>query len=295
MAVSKRLRYEVLRRDGHTCKYCGAAAPDVKLTVDHVIPVALGGTNEPTNLVAACVACNVGKSASNPDAPLIADVDERAAKWAQAMQIAIERRTAELAQDRDSTAAFDAEWTRWSTGDHEVPRDPNWRESVLRFLGAGVDPQFLVDAVGIAMRNQRIKGPDTWRYFCGVCWREVEKIQQVAGEIARQDDAVRHPSGQGLHPDFEILDLAAAYVSDLVEISGLPAECVTPASRAFWDGMEWAYKEFLKTHLDGHPDACEDDCSVSRAMFAGAAYELANVWDLCGRPGEDAVVPDGAE
>ncbi|AWN05089.1 HNH endonuclease [Gordonia phage Easley] len=39
MAVSKRLRYEILRRDNHTCRYCGATAPDVPLTVDHVVPV----------------------------------------------------------------------------------------------------------------------------------------------------------------------------------------------------------------------------------------------------------------
>ncbi|MEU5976310.1 hypothetical protein [Streptomyces sp. NPDC047315] len=25
MAVSKRLRYEILRRDNHACRYCGAA------------------------------------------------------------------------------------------------------------------------------------------------------------------------------------------------------------------------------------------------------------------------------
>lgn len=39
MAVSKRTRFEVLRRDDHTCRYCGQSAPDVKLTVDHVLPV----------------------------------------------------------------------------------------------------------------------------------------------------------------------------------------------------------------------------------------------------------------
>ena len=54
MAVSKRTRFEVLRRDNHTCRYCGQSAPDVKLTVDHVLPVALGGHDDPTNLVAAC-------------------------------------------------------------------------------------------------------------------------------------------------------------------------------------------------------------------------------------------------
>ena len=32
MAVSKRLRFEILRRDNHACRYCGQMAPDVKLT-----------------------------------------------------------------------------------------------------------------------------------------------------------------------------------------------------------------------------------------------------------------------
>ncbi|MGC7224589.1 HNH endonuclease, partial [Mycobacteroides abscessus subsp. massiliense] len=44
MAVTKRLRYEVLRRDNYSCRYCGRSAPEVKLTVDHVVPVALGGS-----------------------------------------------------------------------------------------------------------------------------------------------------------------------------------------------------------------------------------------------------------
>jgi 5-methylcytosine-specific restriction endonuclease McrA len=32
--IPRRLRFEILRRDGHTCRYCGAQAPDVPLTVD---------------------------------------------------------------------------------------------------------------------------------------------------------------------------------------------------------------------------------------------------------------------
>ncbi|MFD9276847.1 HNH endonuclease [Streptomyces mirabilis] len=64
MAVSKRLRYEILRRDRYTCRYCGASAPDAPMRVDHVTPVALGGTDHPSNLVAACEPCNSGKSSS---------------------------------------------------------------------------------------------------------------------------------------------------------------------------------------------------------------------------------------
>lgn len=40
MAVSKRTRFEVLRRDDFTCRYC--RSKDSELHVDHVTPVSLG-------------------------------------------------------------------------------------------------------------------------------------------------------------------------------------------------------------------------------------------------------------
>lgn len=85
MAIGRRLRFEILRRDGHTCRYCGAKAPDVALEVDHVIPTALGGSDEPNNLVAACQDCNQGKASIQPDSPIIEDVAEDALRWSKAM------------------------------------------------------------------------------------------------------------------------------------------------------------------------------------------------------------------
>lgn len=60
--VSKRTRFEVFKRDSFQCQYCGANAPQVLLHVDHIEPVAKGGTNEITNLITSCEACNNGKS-----------------------------------------------------------------------------------------------------------------------------------------------------------------------------------------------------------------------------------------
>jgi hypothetical protein len=82
MAVSKRLRYEIFRRDGHACKYCGARAPQVPLTIDHIVPKTLGGTDVPENLAAACFDCNAGKSSSLPDEGLVAAVATSANDWA---------------------------------------------------------------------------------------------------------------------------------------------------------------------------------------------------------------------
>lgn len=86
MAVSKRLRYEILRRDNHSCRYCGAAAPTVKLNVDHVIPTSLGGSDKPSNLVASCADCNGGKTSSMPNAMPVDDVDQATFRQAAELQ-----------------------------------------------------------------------------------------------------------------------------------------------------------------------------------------------------------------
>lgn len=86
MAVSKRLRYEILRRDNHACRYCGATAPGVKLNVDHVIPQALGGSDKPDNLVTSCADCNAGKTSSMPNAMPVADVAQETFKRAKGLK-----------------------------------------------------------------------------------------------------------------------------------------------------------------------------------------------------------------
>lgn len=55
------LRYEILQRDNFTCQTCGAKASEVKLHVDHIVPVGQGGTTEKNNLQVLCVNCNLGK------------------------------------------------------------------------------------------------------------------------------------------------------------------------------------------------------------------------------------------
>ena len=61
IAVSKKTRFEIFKRDRFTCQYCGRKSPDVILEVDHITPVAEGGTNEMINLITSCRDCNRGK------------------------------------------------------------------------------------------------------------------------------------------------------------------------------------------------------------------------------------------
>ncbi len=59
--ISPKLRFEVFKKDKFTCQYCGRMAPEVILEVDHIKPVAEGGTNDIINLVTSCKECNSGK------------------------------------------------------------------------------------------------------------------------------------------------------------------------------------------------------------------------------------------
>lgn len=62
--LSSRLRFEVFKRDGFKCVYCGQTREGgARLHADHVRPVSAGGLNDLTNLVTACEACNLGKGA----------------------------------------------------------------------------------------------------------------------------------------------------------------------------------------------------------------------------------------
>lgn len=62
MSITKKIRFEVFKRDSFTCQYCGRQAPDVILEVDHIDPKAKGGSDDILNLVTSCFDCNHGKS-----------------------------------------------------------------------------------------------------------------------------------------------------------------------------------------------------------------------------------------
>jgi 5-methylcytosine-specific restriction endonuclease McrA len=54
----RKLRAFVLKRDNYTCYYCGITTAN---TCDHLTPIHKGGTDELSNLVAACSTCNYSK------------------------------------------------------------------------------------------------------------------------------------------------------------------------------------------------------------------------------------------
>ena len=173
MAVSKRTRFEVLRRDNYTCRYCRSA--DNALRVDHVTPVALGGTDELTNLVAACQDCNAGKASTVLEAEKVADLSEDALRWARAMAEAAAEREGE-SMPTDLLGEFHDLWT--SIGHADLP--DGWEISVVRFHENGMTPTLLKNAATNALTRDHVSPWHKFRYFCGICWKVIGELREAA-------------------------------------------------------------------------------------------------------------------
>jgi len=59
-------RRNLFARDGSRCQYCGRKFKTSELSIDHVVPRSRGGVTEWTNVVCACLKCNVKKGGRTP-------------------------------------------------------------------------------------------------------------------------------------------------------------------------------------------------------------------------------------
>jgi 5-methylcytosine-specific restriction endonuclease McrA len=55
------VRKYVLQRDNYQCQSCGNTKAETKLNIDHIIPLATGGSNDISNLQTLCSRCNQQK------------------------------------------------------------------------------------------------------------------------------------------------------------------------------------------------------------------------------------------
>jgi len=55
------VRLRILARCGFTCQHCGASLFEIEPHIDHIVPLAKGGTNDESNLQALCAPCNLAK------------------------------------------------------------------------------------------------------------------------------------------------------------------------------------------------------------------------------------------
>lgn len=170
--IPKKVRFEVFKRDGFTCQYCGAHPPDAILEVDHIHPVALDGDNSEGNLVTACFDCNRGKAA-RPLTSVPSSLAEIAA-------VATEREEQLLGYSAIMMAIRDRiESEAWRVADMLQPGasdgwNASWFDGVKMFVRK-LGLAECLDAADIARFKKPYSDSQRFKYFCGVCWRKIER------------------------------------------------------------------------------------------------------------------------
>jgi hypothetical protein len=171
-SISKKVRFEVFKRDLFTCQYCGITPPNVILEIDHIKPVSRGGDNKRDNLITACFDCNRGKSnvllSSLPDsvaqkAELIAEKLSQLKAYERLIKA---RKKHEEKQINEVEEAFQMYF--------EATFKLRLRESIRTFLQL-LPSHEIIEAMHIACRKS-FDSERTIKYFCGICWKSIRNI-----------------------------------------------------------------------------------------------------------------------
>lgn len=171
--ISKRQRFEIFKRDDFTCQYCGATPPGSILEVDHIVPVASGGTNEDHNLVTACWDCNRGKAAIGLEIVPQSLADKAAEVAEREEQLLGYNAILQSKRERLEDETWDI--VRAWTNQEETRKD--YFSSLKRFVDK-LGFHEVLDAVEIMQRANIRSERRQFLYICKVCWNKIGSSEQ---------------------------------------------------------------------------------------------------------------------
>lgn len=171
--LSKKMRFDVFKRDGFQCQYCGSTPPSVVLEVDHVHPVSKGGKNRVDNLLTSCFDCNRGKAAGLLAVAPQTVIDKAAVIAEKMAQLkAFEKLQRDKRKSEEKSIDMVEQTLR---GYFAFSFTDRFRESVRIFL-QHMTVYEVMDAMNRACA--KIRNPeDAIKYFCGICWKKIKEAK----------------------------------------------------------------------------------------------------------------------
>jgi hypothetical protein len=178
--IGKKMRFEIMKRDGFACIYCGRKPPEVALEIDHVVAIAANGAHHPSNMVTACYDCNAGKGKrSLTEIPVSLAVQiERAAQTRKKLE-----EHHKVLQDIEALEREDA-WKilhllHLKELEEEGSTRTDWFRGVSHLLKR-VDREVLFDLAAWTASNHSFRKSDKSRFltFCKAAWNIVREGEQ---------------------------------------------------------------------------------------------------------------------
>lgn len=169
-SISKKIRFEVFKRDYFECQYCGNCPPASILEIDHIIPVSKNGSDDIYNLITSCFDCNRGKS-NRLLTSIPKSLEDKAYLIAEklAQVKAYDKLLKELKKYENKRIDHIQEIFNIYYPDFSFSE--KFRNSVKRFLD-NLDSND-VEAHMQTACNKGYSGESAVKYFCGICWNRI--------------------------------------------------------------------------------------------------------------------------
>jgi len=174
MSISKKTRFEVFKRDGFKCQYCGRTPPAVVLELDHIIPKSKEGVESMDNYITACFDCNRGKGKhllSNTPPGINNNIELLKEKRKQLKDFnrLIER------QEKEYEVGIQAINKIFSDNFPDKTLTDKFNKiSAKRFLKL-LPTQKVKDAMILACLTKYNDPGKALSYFCGICWNWIKR------------------------------------------------------------------------------------------------------------------------
>ena len=183
MAISKKLRFEVFKRDSFKCQYCGRSSPDVILHADHVHPESKGGATDILNLVTSCIDCNLGKGARTlSDDSVISkqrDQLELLNERREQLEMMIQWKKLVANIDNDAVERLIIHWRELAPGWKPVDNVKRDFSKIVRKYGV----EAVMDAMQIAADQYLVfDGQNVTSDSWGLAWGKIKGICRVNEE-----------------------------------------------------------------------------------------------------------------
>lgn len=178
-AMSKKIRFEIFKRDKFSCKYCGKSPANGSiLNVDHVIPVAHGGTNDFENLVTSCFDCNNGKSDNFIDVSSVSNHEYVSKEKFEEYKEQVKSFFA-FVDAKEKTTEKIVNAILSELGNSETDFDKNHKQSIRVFMKE-INYNDLLDYA--AQSNAKLFNKSIYtkfKYFCGICHKVIKNKNGV--------------------------------------------------------------------------------------------------------------------
>jgi hypothetical protein len=171
MALSKKIRFEIFKRDGFQCAYCGKTPPEVALEIDHIHPKSKKGKDDINNLITACFDCNRGKknitldkipNKLNENLEILKIKEEQLKEYNKFIKIIDKRINNNVDYIESIFKECFPEYNFMQT----------FKFSIKRFF-TNLSLREIEESMNIAL-SKEISADRTIKYFCGVCHNKIK-------------------------------------------------------------------------------------------------------------------------